>query len=118
MPLYSYPFHSKNNNYFYIPIWIYYKVSIIIIFTFQYGTTNNIINEGGGKMQVKRNIMINKAGGNSGANTKNYRVSLPADMIRDLGITEEDKGVILTCEYGKIIIEKNKEDKNKNEGNL
>ena len=45
MPLYSYPFHSKNNNYFYIPIWSYYKVSIIIIFTFQYGTTNNIINE-------------------------------------------------------------------------
>lgn len=57
-------------------------------------------------MQVKRNIMINKAGGNSGANTKNYRVSIPADMVRELGVTEEDRSVILTCEDGKVIIEK------------
>jgi len=57
-------------------------------------------------MQVKRNIMINKAGGNSGANTKNYRVSIPADMIRELGVTEDDRSVILTCEDGKVIIEK------------
>lgn len=57
-------------------------------------------------MQVKRNIMINKAGGHSGANTKNYRVSIPADMVRELGVTEEDRSVILTCEDGKVIIEK------------
>lgn len=58
-------------------------------------------------MQAKRNIMINKAGGNSGENTKNYRVSLPADMVRELGVTEEDRSVVLTCEDGKIVIEKN-----------
>lgn len=57
-------------------------------------------------MQVKRNIMINKAGGHSGANTKNYRVSIPADMIRELGVTEEDRGVILSVENGAIIIRK------------
>lgn len=57
-------------------------------------------------MQVKRNIMINKAGGHSGENTKNYRVSLPADMVRELGVTEEDRSVILTSEDGKVIIEK------------
>ncbi len=59
-------------------------------------------------MQVNRNIMINKAGGNSGANTKNYRVSIPADMIRELGITEEDRSVILSCENGAITIKKDK----------
>ena len=57
-------------------------------------------------MQVKRNIMINKAGGNSGANTKNYRVSIPADMIRDLGVTEEDRSVTLNCENGILTIKK------------
>lgn len=59
-------------------------------------------------MQVNRNIMINKAGGNSGANTKNYRVSIPADMIRELGVTEEDRSVILSCENGVITIKKDK----------
>lgn len=57
-------------------------------------------------MQVNRNIMINKAGGNSGTNTKNYRVSIPADMIRELGVTEEDRSVILSCENGIITIKK------------
>lgn len=57
-------------------------------------------------MKVDRNIMINKAGGNSGKNTVNYRVSLPADMVKALGITPEDKSVTLTLEDGKIIIEK------------
>lgn len=52
--------------------------------------------------------MINKAGGNSGANTKNYRVSIPADMIRELGVTEEDRSVILSCENGIITIKKDK----------
>ena len=47
-------------------------------------------------LKVNRNIMINKAGGNSGANTKNYRVSIPADMIRELGVTEDNRSVTLT----------------------
>ena len=57
-------------------------------------------------MKVNRNIMINKAGGNSGANTKNYRVSIPADMIRALGVTEDNRSVTLTFQDGKLIIEK------------
>lgn len=57
-------------------------------------------------MQVKRNIMINKAGGHSGANTKNYRVSIPADMIRELGVTGDDRSVILNCENGILTIKK------------
>lgn len=57
-------------------------------------------------VQVNRNIMINKAGGTSGKDTKNYRVSIPIAMVRALGITEEDRGVLMTLEGGKIIIEK------------
>ena len=57
-------------------------------------------------MQVKRNIMFAKAGGTAGKNSKNYKISLPADMVRELGVTEEDRSVILTCEDGKVIIEK------------
>ena len=57
-------------------------------------------------MQVKRNVMIAKAGGTAGKNSKNYKISLPADMVRELGVTEEDRSVILTCEDGKVIIEK------------
>lgn len=59
-------------------------------------------------MIVKRNIMINRAGGNAGKNSVNYRVSLPAEMVRELGITHDDKSVVLICENKKIIIQKNK----------
>lgn len=57
-------------------------------------------------MQVKRNIMFAKAGGTAGKNSKNYKISLPADMVRELGVTEEDRSVTLTCEDGKVIIRK------------
>ena len=50
--------------------------------------------------------MFAKAGGTAGKNSKNYKVSLPADMVRELGVTEEDRSVILTSEDGKVIIEK------------
>lgn len=57
-------------------------------------------------MQVRRNIMFAKAGGTAGKNSKNYKISLPADMVRELGVTEEDRSVVLTCENGKVIIKK------------
>ena len=57
-------------------------------------------------MQVRRNIMFTKAGGTAGKNSKNYKISLPADMVRELGVTEEDRSVVLTCENGKVIIKK------------
>lgn len=60
-------------------------------------------------MQVKRNVMINKAGGNAGKNSVNYRLSIPADMIHGLGITRDNRSVILNYDEGKIIIEKSPE---------
>ena len=57
-------------------------------------------------MQVKRNIMVNRAGGTASKNGKTYRVSIPAEMIRELGVTEDDRAVVLTCEGGEIRIRK------------
>lgn len=56
--------------------------------------------------EVKRNVMINKAGGTAGKNSVNYRISLPAEMIRAIGITEVDRSVNVKFIDGKIIIEK------------
>lgn len=56
--------------------------------------------------EVKRNIIIAKAGGNAGKNSVGYRISLPAQMVRDLGVTPDDRSVILYMEDGKLIIEK------------
>ena len=47
-------------------------------------------------MKAKRNIMFAKAGGTAGKNSKLYRLSLPAGMVKELGVTEEDRSVILT----------------------
>ena len=57
---------------------------------------------------VERNIIIAKAGGTAGKNSVNYKISLPAEMIKELGVTPEDKSVIVSFENGKIIIEKKK----------
>ena len=40
---------------------------------------------------VKRNIIIGKAGGNSSG--VNYKISLPASMVKALGVTQEDREV-------------------------
>lgn len=57
-------------------------------------------------MQVKRNIIFNKSGGNASKNAVNYKINIPADMVRDLGVTEDDRSVILSCENGILTIKK------------
>lgn len=57
---------------------------------------------------IKRNIMMSKAGGNSGKDTLNYKISLPAGAIKALGITPEDRSVILRYDDEKIVIVKEK----------
>lgn len=56
--------------------------------------------------KVTRNIMINKAGGTSSKNTKNYRISIPVGMIKALGVTEDDRSVVLEEKEGVITIRK------------
>lgn len=55
---------------------------------------------------VKRNIMFCKAGGTAGANSVGYRLNIPADMIKALGITPENRSVELELKKDKIIIKK------------
>lgn len=57
---------------------------------------------------VERNIIIAKAGGTAGKNSVNYKISLPAEMIKEIGVTPEDKSVLVSFDDGKIIIEKKK----------
>lgn len=45
--------------------------------------------------KIKRNIMINKAGGTASKGGLTYRVSLPAEVIRLLEVTPEDREVVL-----------------------
>ena len=57
-------------------------------------------------MQIKRNVIFNKAGGNASKNSYTYKINLPADMVRELGVTEDDRSVILNCENGILTIKK------------
>lgn len=50
--------------------------------------------------------MFAKAGGTAGKNSKNYKISIPADMVRELGVTEDSRSVTLTCENGIVTIQK------------
>ena len=55
---------------------------------------------------VERNIIMGKVGGTAGKNSINYKISLPAEMVKDLGVTQEDKAVLVFFEDGKIVIKK------------
>ena len=54
---------------------------------------------------VERNIIMGKAGGTAGKNSINYKISLPAEMVKELGVTQDDKSVLVSFDDG-IIIEK------------
>lgn len=56
---------------------------------------------------VERNIIMGKAGGTAGKNSVNYKISLPADMVKGIGVTAEDKGVFVYVKDGEIRIKKN-----------
>lgn len=55
---------------------------------------------------VERNIIIGKAGGAAGRNSVNYKISLPAGMVRQIGVTPEDRGVLVYLKDGEICIKK------------
>ena len=57
--------------------------------------------------KTNRNIIIGKVGGNAGDKAVSYKISLPAKMVKDLGITPEDRAVLVYFEDNKIIIENN-----------
>ena len=56
--------------------------------------------------KAERNIMINKAGGTAGKESVNYRISLPSEAVRMIGVTNDDRKVILEYDKEKITIKK------------
>lgn len=61
---------------------------------------------GNGSKKAERNISINKPGGTASKNSRDYRISLPSEMVKQLGVTEEDRAVELEFLDGSIIIRK------------
>lgn len=57
---------------------------------------------------AERNIIMGKAGGTAGKNSVNYKISLPAEMVKALGVTAEDKSVLVDFVDGNVIIKKKK----------
>lgn len=54
-------------------------------------------------------IMINKAGGNAGQNSLNYKMSIPSAWANKLGITENSRNVLVTFDGKKIMIQRPKD---------
>ena len=55
---------------------------------------------------MKKNIIINKAGGNASKNSVAYKIGLPVDMVKALGVTHENRLVDVNFVDGKIVISK------------
>ena len=51
-------------------------------------------------------IMINKAGGNAGKNSLNYRMSIPSVWAKTLGIAEENREVVAYFDGETLTIKK------------
>lgn len=55
---------------------------------------------------IKRNVLFNKPGGTASKNAMMARVTLPPEFVKALGITRDDKEIMISLENDKIIIEK------------
>lgn len=54
------------------------------------------------------NVYVGNPGGTASKNSKNYRIAIPSTWARAIGITPEDKAVVLSFDGKQIIIEKAK----------
>ena len=61
-------------------------------------------------MKINRNVMIHKAGGNASKNAVCYRIALPIEVIKFLGITKEDRAVSLEIVGDHVEIKKASKD--------
>jgi len=55
---------------------------------------------------IKRKMLFNKPGGTASKNAMMARLTLPPEFVSALGITQEDKEVLISLENDKIIIKK------------
>lgn len=50
------------------------------------------------------NVIVGKAGGNSGKDSKNYKLTIPNTWANDLHITKEDRKVLASFDGKQIIV--------------
>lgn len=55
---------------------------------------------------IKRKVLFNKPGGTAGKNSVMARVTLPTEYVKALGITQEEKEIIISLKNDEIIIKK------------
>ena len=55
---------------------------------------------------IKRKVLFNKPGGTASKNSIMARITLPPEYVKALGITQEDKEVIISLENNAIVIKK------------
>lgn len=55
---------------------------------------------------IRRKILFNKPGGTASKNSMMARLTLPPEYVKELGLTPEDKEVIISLVGKKIVIEK------------
>nr|DAH31899.1 MAG TPA: Transition state regulatory protein abrB HOMODIMER BIOINFORMATICS [Caudoviricetes sp.] len=58
-----------------------------------------------------RKLIVTKQGGTASKNAVTYRLTLPAEMVKSLGITPEDRSVELEMVGDTLTIRKVKEEK-------
>lgn len=55
---------------------------------------------------IKRKVLFNKPGRTASKNSIMARVTLPPEYVKTLGITPEDREIVISLSGKKIIIEK------------
>lgn len=55
---------------------------------------------------IKRKVLFNKPGGTASKNAVMARVTLPPEYVKVLGITQEDRGIVISLKNDEIIIKK------------
>lgn len=58
-----------------------------------------------------RKLIVTKQGGTASKNAVTYRLTLPAEMVKSLGITPEDRSVELEMVGDTLTIRKTKEER-------
>lgn len=61
--------------------------------------------------QRKNKIIVNKAGGTASKGSESFRISVPTVWVKALGLSKENRDIILSFDGEKIIVEKAEEEK-------
>ena len=58
--------------------------------------------------QSEKNVTITKASGNASKNSLKYQLNIPSEWAREIGLTKDNKAVLMRFDGKKITIKKSK----------